>query len=133
LELGALPGAVPSARLHVRLVVAEWGLRELAETIELVVSEIVTNGVQASVGLSGSRYNGRWKPGSPPVRLWVQSDRARVLVQVWDANDQLPERRQPEPDAEHGRGLLIVESLSATFGVYRPAHSSGKVVWALCG
>jgi anti-sigma regulatory factor (Ser/Thr protein kinase) len=132
LELGALPGAVPSTRLHARLVVAEWGLPELAETIELIASELATNAVQASAGLGGSRYNGRWRPGAPPIRLWVQSDRARVVVQVWDANNQLPEQQQPELDAEHGRGLLIVASLSAAFGVYRPAGSSGKVVWALC-
>jgi hypothetical protein len=54
-----------------------------------------------------------------------------VLVQVWDGNHQMPVRQEPELDAEHGRGLLIVESLSAKFGVYRPEGSSGKVVWAI--
>jgi len=39
LELAALPGAVPCARLHTRQVVWEWGLQELAETVELVVSD----------------------------------------------------------------------------------------------
>jgi anti-sigma regulatory factor (Ser/Thr protein kinase) len=132
LELGALPGAVPSARLHVRLVLSEWGLQESAETIELLVSELVTNAVHASQGLERSQYHGRWRPGTPPVRLWIESDREQVLVRVWDGNDQLPERQEPELDAEHGRGLLLVESLSAKFGVYKPERSSGKVVWALC-
>jgi hypothetical protein len=68
----------------------------------------------------------------PPVRLWIESDRERALVRVWDGNDQLPERQEPDLDAEHGRGLLIVASLSAKSGVYQPEHSSGKVVWALC-
>jgi len=62
----------------------------------------------------------------------MQSDRERVLVQVWDANQQMPEAQEPDQEAEHGRGLLIVESLCAKFGVYRPERSSGKVVWALC-
>jgi anti-sigma regulatory factor (Ser/Thr protein kinase) len=132
LELGAFPGAVPSARLHVRLVLAEWGLREQAETIELIVSELTTNAVQASQGLAASRFHGRWRPGMPPIRLWVRCDRERVLVQVWDGNEQMPVPQEPEPDAEHGRGLLIVESLCATFGAYQPERSSGKVVWALC-
>jgi anti-sigma regulatory factor (Ser/Thr protein kinase) len=132
LELGALPGAVPSARLHARLVVSEWELGELAETTELIVSELTTNAVQASKDLTSSLYHGQLRPGTPPIRLWVQSDRERLLVQVWDGNDQLPERQEPEVDSEHGRGLLIVESLSAKFGVYRPEQSSGKVVWALC-
>lgn len=52
LELGALPGAVPSARLHARLVVCEWGLHELAETTELIASELTTNAVQAARGLA---------------------------------------------------------------------------------
>jgi anti-sigma regulatory factor (Ser/Thr protein kinase) len=132
LELGALPSAVPSARLHSRLVVAEWGLAELAAAVELVVSEIATNAVQASAGLTGSRYQGRWRPGRPPVRLWLRSDRERVLIQVWDGNDQMPRRPEPEPDAEHGRGLLLVESLSAEWGAFRPDGSGGKVVWARC-
>jgi hypothetical protein len=40
LELGALPSAVPSARLHARFVVAEWGLASIADTVELIVSEM---------------------------------------------------------------------------------------------
>ena len=32
LELGALSGAVPSARLHARLVLQEWGLAALSDT-----------------------------------------------------------------------------------------------------
>jgi hypothetical protein len=43
LELGALPGAVPCARLHTRQLLWEWGLIALSETAELLVSEIVTN------------------------------------------------------------------------------------------
>ena len=132
LVLGALPSAVPCPRLHARLVLAEWGLKPLAETAELIVSELTTNAVQASQGLVSSQYHGRWRPGTPPVRLWMQSDRERVLVQVWDANQQMPEAQEPDQEAEHGRGLLIVESLCAKFGVYRPERSSGKVVWALC-
>jgi hypothetical protein len=48
LELGTLPGAVPCARLHARLVLREWELTVLSEDIELLVSELVTNGLQAS-------------------------------------------------------------------------------------
>jgi anti-sigma regulatory factor (Ser/Thr protein kinase) len=120
LELGALADAVPSARLHARLVVTEWELSELAEVVELVVSELVTNGVKASAGLTGSRYNKRWRPGRPPVRLWVQSDHERVLVQVWDGNDRAHVRQDADPEAESGRGLLLVETLSEACGVYQP-------------
>ena len=48
LLLGALPSAVPCARLHARQVLWEWGLSEVAETAELLLSELVTNAVQAA-------------------------------------------------------------------------------------
>ena len=43
LELGALPTAVPCARLHARHLLWEWGLNGLAADTELLVSELVTN------------------------------------------------------------------------------------------
>jgi anti-sigma regulatory factor (Ser/Thr protein kinase) len=133
LELGALPTAVPCVRLHTRQVLWEWQLSTLADTAEVIVSELVTNAVQASAGLTGSRRSGRWVPGVPPVRLWLFSDRQRVLIQVWDDNDRHPAPQHAEPDAETGRGLLLVESLSAEWGSYPPERSSGKIVWAMLG
>lgn len=131
LELGALPGAVPCARLHAKHVLWEWGLQGLAETVELVVSELVTNGQRASARIVGSRYGGVWRPGVPPVRLWVCSDKERVLVQVWDGDDRLPQRQSLDLAAEGGRGLLLVETLTQEWGTYAPEGSSGKVVWAI--
>ncbi len=131
LELGALPGAVPCARLHTRQVLWEWGFAALVETIELIVSELVTNAIQASEGLTGGRYDGRWTPGVPPVRLWLLSDRQRVVIRVWDSDHQVPRLQDAELDAEDGRGLLLVECLSNDWGSYLAENSSGKVVWAL--
>ncbi|HLX48666.1 MAG TPA: ATP-binding protein [Streptosporangiaceae bacterium] len=130
LELGALPGAVPCARLHTRHVLWEWHLEELADAAELVVSELVTNGQRASARITGSRYEGVWRPGSPPIRLWLCAGRRQVLVQVWDGDDRLPEPQGFDLEAESGRGLLLVESLCADWGAYRLEGSSGKAVWA---
>jgi anti-sigma regulatory factor (Ser/Thr protein kinase) len=130
LELGALPTAVPCARLHVRQVLWEWGRTTPAETVELITSELVTNAVHASQGLTGSRFAGRWAPGLPPVRLWMTADRRCVVAQVWDGNHQAPVVQGATLDAESGRGLLLVESLSADWGTYTPENSGGKVVWA---
>jgi anti-sigma regulatory factor (Ser/Thr protein kinase) len=129
LELGALPSAVPSARLHARLVVGEWGLGELAETVELIVSELVTNGVQAAEGLLGSWWQRQWIPGVPPVRLWLQADQSRVLIHVWDGSDRIPHREAPEPSMERGRGMVLVEALCQKYGAYGLDGASGKVVW----
>jgi anti-sigma regulatory factor (Ser/Thr protein kinase) len=127
LVLGALPSAVPCARLHARLMLTEWDLKPLAETAELIVSELVTNAVRASTGLPERR------PGLPTVRLWLSADHEHVLIEVWDADERMPVCGQPDPDAEHGRGLLLVEALSEDWGTYRPAGYPGKIVWARCG
>jgi hypothetical protein len=92
LELGALPTAVPCARLHSRLVAGEWGLPGLAEVVELIVSELTTNAAAAAHGL----------PGIQPVRLWLRSDGRRILVQVWDASPQTPVRRTRGPTPKAG-------------------------------
>jgi hypothetical protein len=117
--------------LHATQVLWEWTLESAVEAVELIVSELVTNGLQASAGLVASRYQGRWTPGVPPVRLWLCSDWKNVLVQVWDGNDRRPERKDVDLEAVGGRGLLLVETLSAEWGTYTPKQSSGKVVWAL--
>jgi hypothetical protein len=36
------------------------------------------------------------------------------------------------PDAETGRGLLLIEALSTQWGFYVPDGGDGKIVWALC-
>jgi hypothetical protein len=108
-------------------VLAEWDLKALAETAELIVSELVTNAVRASAALPGRRL------GLPTVELWLSAGHERVLIEVWDADERMPVCEQPDPDAEHGRGLLLVAVLSEEWGTRRPAGHPGKIVWARCG
>jgi hypothetical protein len=125
LELHALNTAPACARWHVRLVLQEWGLSELADTAELLTSELVTNATQASERLR-SRAD---LAIVPVVRLWLISDRISVVIHVWDGSDDMPVRRDADPDEISGRGLMIIDTLSAKWGSYRKAD--GKVVWAL--
>jgi anti-sigma regulatory factor (Ser/Thr protein kinase) len=118
--LGALPGAVPCARLHARQLMWEWGLTRLSESAELVVSELLTNAMHAS----------RAMEPITPVRLWLLADKARVLILVWDASPQAPARMSISEDAESGRGLLLVETISDRWDWYFPQDMGGKVVWA---
>ena len=133
IELGALPGAVPCARLHARQVLWEWRLEEFTNATELVVSELVTNAVQVSQALTGSRYDGRWMPGVPPVRLWLVSDGERIVIHVWDASHLMPEAQDAGLDAETGRGLLLISSMCTGWGTYTPEGATGKIVWAEVG
>jgi hypothetical protein len=67
----------------------------------------------------------------PPIRLWLSSDKERVLVQVWDGDHHKPERQAAALDDESGRGLLLVETLSVEWGSYVLEGATGKVIWAL--
>jgi anti-sigma regulatory factor (Ser/Thr protein kinase) len=121
LELGALPSAVGCARFHVRQVLWEWGLTQFSERVELLISELLTNAVKASRVLE-------W---TTPVRFWMLSDEASVLLLVWDGNPQPPVRIDTGELNEHGRGLLLVEALSDQWSWYVPPELGGKVVSAL--
>ena len=122
LELGALPGAVPSARLHARHIFWEWGLISLTEQVEQVVSELVTNSVAAA----------RAMPQIGPMRLWLLSDTRKVLVLAWDANPQPPALTEADDYAESGRGLFLVHAFSERWGSYPTPQLGGKGVRALC-
>ena len=89
LELGGLPSAIPCARLHARQVIWEWGFVDICETAELLVSELATNALKATGAVDPDM----------PIRLWLLSDKRRLLVLVWDGNGHAPMRRQPSQDA----------------------------------
>ncbi|MEV6313665.1 ATP-binding protein [Streptomyces sp. NPDC051776] len=127
LPLPHSPLAAAQARRHVRDVLATWGFGggELAESVELVASELVTNAVRHAVCPCGCTR------GVIALALW--SGDGRLRVEVGDPARTPP--RWPEglpgvPDTEScgGRGLAIVAALGKGWGCYeRPVR--GKVVW----
>jgi signal transduction histidine kinase len=60
------------------------------------------------------------------VGLVVHHDRIRIAV--YDDGRGRPERRDPRPDEERGRGLRIVEALSTSWGT--TPGERGKSVWS---
>jgi anti-sigma regulatory factor (Ser/Thr protein kinase) len=121
LELGALVSAVPCARLHARQVLREWGMGHLGDSTELLVSELITNAVSAS----------REMAQDCAVRLWLLSDSAQILIIVWDASARPPVLTGVADDAEHGRGLMLVEAISEQWGWSSREDGEGKFVWAI--
>ncbi|MGV9455666.1 SpoIIE family protein phosphatase [Streptomyces sp. NPDC003635] len=104
----AAPGR---ARRLARRALSRWGLEELSDSVELLVSEVVTNAV---------RYTSR------PVTLRLL--RTDVLrCEVGDDVPQLPRLRQARATDEGGRGLYLVNKLARRWGATR--LSTGKVVW----
>ncbi|MFJ8072874.1 SpoIIE family protein phosphatase [Streptomyces sp. NPDC096176] len=104
----AAPGR---ARRLARRALARWGLEDLSDSVELLVSEVVTNAV---------RYAER------PVTLRLL--RTDVLrCEVGDDSPQLPRQRRARDTDEGGRGLFLVNRLARRWGATR--LSTGKVVW----
>lgn len=132
LQLRAVPASVPAARSHARKVVREWCLEVLADTVELIVSEMTTNAVRASAGITRPPDETGQVPDAPQMRLWLTSDWHNVLVQVWDGDHRHPTRQCPSPDDESGRGMLLIESLSAQSGCSAQDGQDGKITWAVC-
>lgn len=122
ITFGALEGAVPSARGHLRQLLWEWDQEELSQDAGVVVSELVTNAIVASAEL---------RPTVAPVLVWLGADSRHVLVAVADASPRLPARLELGPNAEGGRGLAVVEACSSRWGWHR-TNMAGlvKVVWA---
>ncbi|WP_308315847.1 SpoIIE family protein phosphatase [Streptomyces sp. CC228A] len=104
----AAPGR---ARRLARKALTRWGLEDLTDSVELLVSEVVTNAV---------RYATR------PVTLRLL--RTDVLrCEVGDDSPQLPRQRRARDTDEGGRGLFLVNRLARRWGATR--LSTGKVVW----
>ena len=78
----------------------------------LLVSELVTNSV---------------KHGGPPVVVAVDCDGSGMEVRVRDGSPAMPVSRSATGEAETGRGLALVDYLSAEWGVQ--PDSDGKHVW----
>jgi len=119
LEFAPLPGAIPCARLHAVAVLHEWGLRDIADDAALVVSELMTNAADASAVL----------PDRPPITLRLLASDKSLIIEAWDHSPRDLEPREPDADAESGRGLTVVAALSDRWGWERTGHHR-KVVWA---
>jgi hypothetical protein len=131
--LGALPTVPRLARAYTALVLGGWGLRCIAEDSQVIVSELATNAVRAATGDDGGPAysdNGRL----PVVWVRLMTDLALLGIEVWDtlpAAVGVPVRREATLDAESGRGLEIVASLSTDWGWEPVPHMHAKRTWAL--
>jgi anti-sigma regulatory factor (Ser/Thr protein kinase) len=114
IELAPTPASVAMARRWSEQVLARMGADGLADTVNLLVSELVSN-VVLHAGTSCS--------------LAMTMDGARLHVEVRDASNHLPEPvPSADPLASSGRGLLLVSGLSESFGI-DPEPKGGKRVW----
>jgi anti-sigma regulatory factor (Ser/Thr protein kinase) len=116
------PESVRMARFHVRAALAFHELDKYADDAAIVTSELVTNAVQHVCDNGGTTI------GVTLAHAWRGSP-AAVAVIVSDSSPEGPIKRDTPAGSERGRGLQIVEALSAHWG-WRPEHG-GKAVFAV--
>lgn len=108
------------ARAALRRQLRVWRISgELAESAELLLSELVTNAVRAQVQTQG--------PAAPEVGVRFVWAGGRLRLEVRDASDELPVMGDAKEDEECGRGLVLVDALASGWGVDR--DGTGKTVW----
>ncbi|WP_159061358.1 ATP-binding SpoIIE family protein phosphatase, partial [Streptomyces europaeiscabiei] len=109
-----VPQAVGQARRYTRRVLRRWDVESTADTVLLVVSELVTNALVHT-------------DGRVRLDLTLLADRLRVAVA--DSSPRTPMKPTIIGwEATGGRGILLVEAVSSAWGSV--PVSGGKQVWA---
>lgn len=107
------PVSVARMRAFTTFALRAWGLTQLAEEVELCVSELTTNAVRHS---TGSRM---------ALSLSVAT---QLVIEVFDRGPGVPVAKPVEAQFEGGRGLHLVEELSGAWG-WEALHGGWKRVW----
>ncbi len=111
------PAAAAEARSQVRAAICAWDVPVDPGVAVLLTSELVTNAI-------------RHEPGET-VMLVISCSCGQLRVDVHDTSRSLPVLVDASADAETGRGLMLVATLSAEWGVYRTP--AGKAVYFTLG
>ncbi|NRQ37560.1 ATP-binding protein [Nonomuraea sp. NN258] len=117
------PSSVHSARSFTSGTLAGWGLHELIDNMELVVSELATNALRHGLRLAEPRCE-------RPVHMSLVRRGSLVTSAFTDPGASVPVLRYPGPLDTGGLGLHIVESLSLRWG-WSALAPHGKIVWAV--
>jgi anti-sigma regulatory factor (Ser/Thr protein kinase) len=127
MTFAAVLTAVTCARAFVRQTLRRAGLDQVRHDAELVMSELVTNAVEAS-GVANVSPSWTELRDVPMIEVRLRWSGRSVLVEVWDQDPRPPISRAPTLDAEGGRGLFIVGQLCERWDCFYP-RSGGKLVW----
>jgi anti-sigma regulatory factor (Ser/Thr protein kinase) len=118
--LPSIPESVRMARFHVRAALDFHGLNEYADDAEMITSELVTNAIQHVCQDADETIS------VTLARVWCPES---VAVVVADSSSEGPILRKPSGVSEHGKGLQIVDNLSAHWGWH--LEPGGKAIFAI--
>jgi anti-sigma regulatory factor (Ser/Thr protein kinase) len=138
IELPVLPVAVGWARRRGAEILREWEMDDdTAETVSLLISELVTNALLHGVpeGAFADTPARCTRCGSQ-ICVNLKEEPGAVVVEVFDSGITPPRQTadvldaESSEDGECGRGLMIVTNLSEEQGYYL-APDGGKLVWCV--
>jgi hypothetical protein len=112
-SLTAVPAAAAEARSLVRATICAWEIPVDPSVAVLLTSELVTNAIANEAGQT--------------IMLVITRAYDQLRVDVHDTSWFAPELVEAPVDAEAGRGLMLVDSLSTDWGFYRTV--AGKAVY----
>ncbi len=116
-RLPAHGASVSTARDRITGQLNEWGVGEsVYEDAALIVSELFTNALVHT--------------DSSEITCQLQTTAQTVYLAITDQGRGPTGPRVREPDAESGRGLLLVNALAQLWGV-NTEHECGRTVWAI--
>lgn len=119
--LAASPSAPYLARRHVRHALSSWGLGGgLVETAVLVASELVANAAKAAPVVAST--------GAGQIVLTLCYSRQALRIEVTDGSANPPLLTHVPPEAESGRGMVIVEALTSEWSYSLLPSGLGKIV-----
>jgi anti-sigma regulatory factor (Ser/Thr protein kinase) len=118
IRIMAGPAAASRARAEVAEAIRAWRVPVDPDVAILLTSELVANAITHGM-----------EPDGDSILLTVACDSMRLRVDVHDDSGDLPVLSECllDAEAESGRGLLLVTSLSTEWGFYRTA--TGKAVY----
>ncbi|MEV8563469.1 SpoIIE family protein phosphatase [Streptomyces sp. NPDC051917] len=116
------PAVVSRARTLAARQLTQWGLEHLAESTELIVSELFTNAIIHGNGDCNGDCSSDRTIGLRLIRHEM------LTCEVSDASHSHPLVRHPRSTDEHGRGLFLVTQLSRRWGTRHVPD--GKIIWA---
>src|SRR5258708_6535284 len=129
---GALTSAPRMARAHLRDILALWGLTPLTEHGEYVVSELVTNALNASTRDGRPLYDDLGRLLT--IGLVLRTGNGLLRIEVWDRAGGMPVPRDAGDNAVSVRGLAMVAYFSsARCGCTSRACHGWKSVHAALG
>jgi CheY-like chemotaxis protein/anti-sigma regulatory factor (Ser/Thr protein kinase) len=114
LQLDGSLTSAREARAFTAATLDDWGVADIVDDVLLVVTELVNNAVTHALSA---------------CELRISVSPLSLRIEVSDEGAGTPDPLPPSSTRNHGRGLHLVDALTAAWG-FESREGGGKMVWA---